>query len=107
MSSGVCAETSGASPEPVALGPELAAVAGLAVENSLVAVLVRRVQHLVAHAALEALLMKRQLPDRPSLGCVYGLAASRALDLLGGLEGHCDDGRVGGAEALRNGHRCW
>jgi len=86
-----CVHTEAGSPraKPVALRSELAAVAGLAVKDSFVAVLVGRIQHLVAHAALEALLVEGELAHHPRLGSVYGFAASRALDLFWGLEGHC------------------
>jgi len=88
MRPGVHTEAGSTRPEAVALGAEFAAMAGLAVEDSFVAVLVGRIQHLVAHAALEALLVEGELAHHPRLGSVYGFAASRALDLFWGLEGH-------------------
>jgi len=63
-------------------------VASFAVKNSLVAVLVGRVESLVAHAALEAFLVELQLPNGSGLSGVHRFGASGALDLGGGLEGH-------------------
>jgi len=94
VGAGVHAEASGASTEAVTLGSELAAVARLAVQHALVAVHVGRVQHLVAHAALEALLVEGQLADHSGLGGVDGLVAPWAHDAFGGLEGHVGDGLV-------------
>jgi len=88
MGSSVHTETSGTTTEAVSLGAELPAVANLAVQHALVAVKVSRVQGLVAHAALEALLVERELPDLPGFRGIHGLVAPGAFDLRGGLEGH-------------------
>jgi len=92
MRPGVHTEAGRPRAEAVALGPEFAAVARLAVEDPFVAVLVGRIQHLVAHAALEALLVEGELTHHPRLGSVYRFAASWALDLFWGLEGHFGSG---------------
>lgn len=91
---GVHAEAGSSTAKAVSLGPELAAVAGLTVQHLLVAVHVGRVQHLVAHTALEALLVEGEFADHAGLCGVDGLAAHGALDLSGGLEGHAGGGVV-------------
>jgi len=92
MGSGVHAKARGPGPEAVSLRAKLAAVASLAVQDTLVTVLVSGVQHLVAHTALEALLMEGELSHHPWFGSVDRFATSWAFDLFGGLEGHCDCG---------------
>jgi len=88
MSTGVHGQSSGATSEAISLGSELPAVAGLAVQHSLVAVLVRGVKSLVAHTAFEAFLVELQVAHSSGFCCVNRFAACWALDLCGGLEGH-------------------
>jgi len=94
--SGVHVECACTTTESIALRSILAAVAGLAVEGGFVTVLIRRVQHLVAHAAFKALLMELQFSNSPCLGSIHGLATSWALDGVRGFEWHGD----GGADRL-------
>lgn len=90
MCPSVHAQTGSPATKTVALGTELASVASFAVENSLVAVKVGRVKHLVAHTAFEALLVEGEFSNFPGLGGVYSLATPGALDLLWGFERHLD-----------------
>lgn len=84
----VHAQRAGAAAEAVALGAELAAVALLAEQRQLVVGHRRGVQHLAAHAALEAELVVLGAGRHALLGGVDGLAAHGALGRLGGLERH-------------------
>jgi len=88
MCTSVHTEPSSTTTEAVALGSELPTVADLAVQHSLVAVQVRGVQGLVAHAAFETFLVEGKFSDLPGFSSVNGLFALGAFDLFGGLEGH-------------------
>jgi len=89
MSSGVHAESGGATSEAISLRSEFPAVAGLAEQDSLVAVDVGGVQSLIAHTAFETFFVELELAHSSGLGGVYRLGALGALDLFGGLERHC------------------
>jgi len=100
MGTGIHAQASGATPEPVALRPELPAVALFAVQFAAVFSGVGTVQSLVAEAALEAALVPFAARGEHFLRGVHGLLALGTFGTLGGLEGHVHraSGLLGGRE---------
>jgi len=88
MSTGVHRKSSGTTSEAISLGAEFSTVAGLAVKNSLVTILVGWVKRLVAHTAFETFLVELEVTHCSGLCGVYRFVASGAFDLGGGLERH-------------------
>jgi len=94
MSASVHGQGSSTATESVALRTELTGMAHLAKEFVLVSVGIGRIQHLVAQAAFEALLVPFQATGDTLFGGVHGFGAFRALGDLGRGERHLESIRV-------------
>ena len=90
MFSDVHAQSSGSTAESVSLGSVLASVTNLTKELVLVSVGIGRVQHLVAQAAFEALLVPFHATGYALFGGVHGLGALGALGDIDGDERHLE-----------------